>query len=243
MSASKKLIQASAITAAEAIEYVGGATAEGVNSSLNIALDSLTGGLDTSPSSGDIIIIIGASGQSGGQTVGVTGYTLEVSSLQSLNSFYYTSQTMSVGWLESDGTETSATVTTTGGASNKPMCAIAHVFRNVDTSNPFDVATTTAYGGGSVVPNPPPITPATNGSWVLVVGAGTKNNTGGLSFSSAELTGFLDVTRLGGMDLCVGAGYIDDWVAGEVDPTAFTLTGTSHHWAVWAAITMALRQG
>lgn len=74
------------------------------------------------------------------------------------------------------GVSPDSSVTCTGvGFGASGAAAALMVLRGVDTSTPEDVAVTTMSAGNNGIPDPPSITTATNGAWVLACGASSVN--------------------------------------------------------------------
>jgi hypothetical protein len=67
--------------------------------------------------------------------------------------------------------DTTITFSQTGNADNAGTASIL-VFRNVDTTTPIDVTTTTATAANTVLANPPAITPTTAGAWIIYGASG-----------------------------------------------------------------------
>lgn len=125
------------------------------------------------------------------------------------------------------------------------------VFSGVDVTNPLDVVSTLATGQNSPIPNPPAITPTTDGSLVLsLVASGLKLDTGAVP----EMT----VTPPSGLDLLswnaskhtsatygIGIGAASkDWGIsdGTLDPGSWAgMVTTVTNNCSWIALTLALR--
>lgn len=124
-------------------------------------------------------------------------------------------------------------------ATTKTACAI-QVWRNVDPDNPLDVAVTNATGT-SGMPNPPAITPATQGALVLAVGLLDDDD----AVNMAAPNGYTNLTagNTGQGSTTVGASSMMAsklWSgSGAEDPGAFT--ATSNNSDAWMGHTIALR--
>jgi hypothetical protein len=116
-----------------------------------------------------------------------------------------------------------------------------YVFRGVDQTTPFDVATQTATGTGTTAGNPPSITPTTAGAWI-VVAVGGAAGTGAVYTNPGDLSSTTDhFQTFNGADTndaTIGVGLKTNWVSGAFDPAAF---GGGTGSGSWAAVTMALR--
>lgn len=56
---------------------------------------------------------------------------------------------------------------------NRSRMGHVMVFRNVDPTTPLDVTTVTSSGINNILPNPPSITPVTDGALIVHIGSGT----------------------------------------------------------------------
>lgn len=127
-------------------------------------------------------------------------------------------------------------------ATASAWCVVSHimVLRGIDTSNPLDVAATTATGGNSGLPNPPSITPVTTGAVITCHGASMGNSASAFT-APAQLENFRSPFRTtsGKGNVMVGVGSAD-WGGGAFDADAFSggyTAGTSS----WCASTIAWR--
>ena len=118
----------------------------------------------------------------------------------------------------------------------------AMAFRGVDRTRPLDVVSTTATGTGSVLANPPEITPSgASGVWTVAIGAGGHNEfngtfTGPTNYTTDFLTGAGTDT----LDSSVGIGY-NSSPSNPENPGAFGFSGADDATYSWAAVTLALR--
>lgn len=116
--------------------------------------------------------------------------------------------------------------------------ALAYVLRGVDSSNIFDVALSTASGTTSCVPNPPAITPANNGTYLIACGAGLSNDS-----SVTPPTGYsndISVANNTGYYVTLAAASKAWDGLGEEDPDAWTDWDTTAY-SCWSAATIAVR--
>jgi len=220
-----------------AITYVGGKTVSGNSANITIDLTDLTGGIASSPSQYDVVVVVwGNVRNSNLDMVFVSsGYT-EIADLYSDDT---NDSNMGGGWkIMSDSPDTSVVVNGSGSANYGSACVVG-VWRGVDTTTPLDVTSTTATGTAGNEINNPSITPTTSGA-VIVIGG----NTGSSSVRTVTTT----PTGYGNMQevtvdptyatTCVMASK--SWTSGAEDPSAwaFNSSGTNN---AWCAITMALR--
>ena len=157
------------------LKFVGGA-ADSVSSSTqtpSLSLSSLSGGLDTSPSSGDIVIasVSVYSSIDLSITTNTSGYT-EIGDYAinepSLGVF------LNLGIYYKVLSSSESSVQFNLGLSNSNISMVAHVWRNVNPTTPLDATTTSANGTG--VPDAPSITTVTENSVVIAVGSGSYDN-------------------------------------------------------------------
>lgn len=233
---------------ASVLQYVGGMSGlAGSNSPYSISLNgTLTGGIASSPSAGDIIIVASAAidavefpgmtctGNNNGAYDGVHAQLWAPDSNDiNFRTFYK---------IQGSTPDTSLSL-------NRPAStfygsgAAIHVWRGVDQVNPFDVTTTTAKSGNSHLPNPPAITPVTSGAVILACGGASQATTSEsfdpLSFPGMEnLISFRnDGTSADGAALIASVFWNG---LGPFDPPVASggAGGASH---AWAACTLALR--
>lgn len=234
-----KLLSKSAF--AGGIQYVGGRTAgsTGTASDITISLNgTLTGGLGTSPSTGDLVIVYFGTGSTADRDLVVSGYT-EVAELYS-NDTYDTNLVAAYKFM--GGTPDTSFTLTGGTLSTSDAGAVAvQVWRGVNATTPLDVTQTTATGQNSVLCNPPAITPVTGGAIIVSGGAGGNNvSADPTTFSSSDLTAFMSTSRSDATDVTIGLGY-KVWTSGAFDPAQFTFSGTDSTSFSSASVTLALR--
>jgi len=147
---------------------VGGKTAStvGTTSTWNTSLTDLTNGATLQEN--DIVVVYYGVSSTTDIDLSATGYTeladLFISDTYDANLF--------VGYKIMGSTpDTTITFSQTGSADNAGTAAIL-VFRNVDTTTPIDVTTTTATAANTVLANPPAITPTTAGAWIIYGASG-----------------------------------------------------------------------
>lgn len=170
---------------------------------------------------GDIVLVVCHQDNSA-KTVTSTGYTTIYSSGGSENGRYY----YKVMGASPDGT---ITFNQTDGI------AIGQVWRGVNTSTPLDVTSTTATGVTGM-PNPPSITPTTDGCLIVIMGALDDDS---VESSVTAPSGFENILKQQDNSF-VGTVMMATYLqssAGAIDPDAFGGTGTDD----WSAVTVALR--
>lgn len=208
------------------IQYVGGTsgsfTPGTANSSTTISLTSLTGGIASEPSLGDLIVVTTGMG-------GVNDYPL-----------YSTGKTLARAY--ANGTQdsvfsifakyalvaedlTSARFISDATSTNREYSVTVHVYRNATGYFVPSSVVTTAQATNTAIPNPPSITPTVSGS-IIHVGASAGHQAGAQNFTASYLSSFISKA---GTDLTydetTGAGYVT-WTSGAYDPAAWTFGGT-----------------
>jgi hypothetical protein len=115
-----------------------------------------------------------------------------------------------------------------------------YVFRGVDQTTPLDVAVVTATNS-NVTANPPAITPASPGAFIVCIGATGHNQAGAQTFTSSDLQGFLTVGSEDTTSSSLGVGHKNDWTSGEFNAAGLTFSGSANALSSWAALSIALR--
>ena len=236
MLADKSRASAKVPAAAAAIEYVGGYTQgfSGTTSNVTITFGgNLTGGIASSASEGDIVIVYFGTGSTSDQNLVVAGYT-EIQELYSNDTF---DTNLVVAYKQMGATPDTTFVLTGGTLSTLDAGAVVvQVWRNVD---PDLILATTATGNNSVLCDPPAVTPTIAGSYIVAGGAGGHSR-GTFTYSSSDLTAFRSVGANDSNDVTVGVGY-HEWASGAFNPAAFTFGSTNSTDFSWAAVTLVLR--
>jgi len=218
------------------IKFVGGKSVgfAGTTSNMVISITDLTGGIDTQPSQGDIVIVFNSSGGADESVIAntVIGYTLAWD-LASTDT-YRVKAKMQYAIM---GSTPDTSITIAGGTSsiiNAGACSIA-VFRGIDQVSPFDNSITDG-GINSGRPNPPAITPVTQGSYIVCMGAAANQYT--LLTNSEYDLDFLAK----GDDLydCATAMGIKKWLGGTFDPTYWESSIDSNEFA-WVSVSATLK--
>lgn len=203
------------------VELVGSATSTAVTTDLS--------GLGIQ--SGDFLLLLFQRTSSGdeAQSVVTAGWTKDVE-LFADDSW---DSNLMVASKVADGTETSVQV----GAGTYTPLTIVQVWRGVSG---YNVTTTTATGINSNLPNPPSITPVSDGAIIVVAGGGSRFGTIG-AYINAEPTGFQQITNpSGSVSGRLGVGYYLNRTPEAFDPAAYT-GGTGDPGSAWCAATIALK--
>jgi hypothetical protein len=225
-----------------AITYVGGTTstwAGAANGTNAVSLTSLTGGSNTSPSIGDLVIVTYATGSTADRALTLTtsGYTDAATEQYANGSSFDTN--FHVWYKYLSAADTSVSVDATGNNADAGAVAV-QIFRGVDSSNVLDVASTVATGTATGRPNPAAITPTTAGAWIVMC-YGSSATTGAVYTAPSDATNFRTATSVDTNDAMVGMGYNTSWTSGSFDPVAISAGGTTGAGDSWAAVTIALR--
>lgn len=221
-----------------ALSFIGSAEASAANGAdVTITLPSTL--------QGDLVIVSGAIGDNDGVnfTMAMTtgGYTL----VPGADLFADDTQDTNLGvfYKFMGGTPDTSAVFTGQGGVDAACAAVAMVFRGVDATTPFDVASTVATGIDTMHPNPPSIDHLNpSGLWTVIAGASghTLAGAGTYTFPTGYTTNALDVGADDTSDVTVGMGYKTTPTDPE-DPGVMTHSGTDNAAFSWAAVTMALR--
>jgi hypothetical protein len=221
------------------LQYVGGRAVgtAGTTSNITVSLTTLTGGTNSSPQAGDLVIVsfVTNPADTGRISYRISGYT-QIADL-------YANDTervqLQVGY-KIMGSTPDTSVTITGGSADvdQAIAVAIQVWRNVDPTTPFDVTRTTSTRTNTVDPDPPSITPVTSGVVIVVAGGGGHNTSG--TFTSGDLSNFVTENASDTHDATVGMGSYN-WTSGTFDPVLWGFTGTDSTNYAAAAVTMALR--
>jgi len=209
------------------ITFVGGYTEgiEGTISDVNISLTSLTGGTDTQPSAGDIVVVINGSSQ----YVVYTGTANLPTGYTNISGEDVRSDTASshgrVSYKVMSATP-DTTLTIPGGTGNANCAGSVSilVFRGVDQLTPLDVVYQKSLITNTVKANPPSITPSTPGAVIVAGGVGAHIR-GTQTFTSSDLTNFISSGEDKIVDCTTGIGY-KEWTTGAFDPIQFGFTSS-----------------
>lgn len=135
-----------------------------------------------------------------------------------------------------------------GSASGSSQAVTVYVLRGVHPTTPLDVTPTSATGNNGGNPNPPAITPATAGAWLIITGAMCSDTTVGAPAAFSNPSGMSAVTNhfrttsatATSRHAAIGTSLKTDWVSGSFDCGAFS-TGNNHARQAWCAAAVALR--
>lgn len=165
---------------------------------------------------GDVIILCMSVGSSTtAVTLSVAGLTTAATGFESAT---YSINTYA-GFAVSNGTETSYTVNS--GSTSNGGVATVQVWRNIDNTTPLDVTpVSSTYVINYLRFFQSPITPVTDGSVIVAMGAVTHNSTDTFT-PSIEISNFISTSSLGTYRTTLGVGnYIWDSVLRDNAPYA-----------------------
>lgn len=191
----------------------------GTTSTKVVSLTALTGGIASQPAEGDIVLCIvgGQAFSTIGDAFLPTGYT----------QLYYGTATdtritkMRVGY-KIMGSMADTSLSIVGGTDSDLIagtCGVM-VFRGVNLAAPFDVSILAAATLNTARPNPPAITPTTNGAIIVSGGVGSYSSSGG-GYTSGDLENFKTAYGSDDYDSSIGIG-MKTWTSGAFDPTQFS---------------------
>lgn len=224
--------------------FVGSTSGAGTSTGYTISLSgTLTGGSNSSPSAGDLVVVFSGFGNTASSAPAVSGNTSGAyqgaTAAQHVNdawdtefrSFY---QVMG-STPDTTLTVTRATNTAYGGATT------VMVWRGVNKVTPFIGAATPASAGNTSLINPPAYNPAVTNALIIAGGAGTQSTTG------AAFTGFTGmanfITRKGdGSTSDIDVAMASYAYAGvSYDPPVVSGGTGGNASSSWAGVTIAFR--
>lgn len=228
-------------TLAEAqITFVGGATATGAGSvDVSQSLTALTGGSDSAPTAGDLIIFGCNHADADNADLDIVVNTAGFAEITDLFGNGTNDANLGVFW-KIHTSDTAVVCEGSTGGTDTSIQTVVLVFRGVDQGTPFDVTAVTNTGTTGGQPEPLSIDWSTAGTWVVIVGANahTANVNGSFTGPTNYTVDFFTVGNQDTADGIIGAGYRTD-PADPEDPGTITTATTS---TGWAAVTIALRE-
>lgn len=229
-----------------AITYVGGQSGKRAGSTSATDINfSLSGGIDTLPREGDLVVIgvsVGAA-DTNNPSCSISGYTALTQLLSTDQIFvsYQHSTSLNVSYKFMGSTPDTLFSLPSSGSANNGQTYTIQVFRGVNSSTPLDVTPTSALGENTTRCNPASITPTTIGAWILICGGGAALTISAAYTAPANYTVFLTQAQADTTDSVIGSGYRDTaWSSGAEDPAGYTGGSTSAD-SSWACYTIALR--
>ena len=227
--------------AASGISLVGWVTAFG-NNDTNATLDltALTGGSDTSPSTGDYVIIFGAASSGTDNPVTISDGTYTALGADIYQSDTFKVNTNVFGKVQGGTPDTSVSI---NGASNSTggNSAVAVVLRGVNATTQMDVALVSTGALNTALADAPSITPSTAGAWIICGGGIAQDTSPGTFTGPANMTDYHQASSVGSSRGNVAwAAIKTDWASGAFDPAALTGGDESTPYA-YGAFALAVR--
>ena len=239
----QKLLGANA--GAAGIQYVGSTVGFASATNVTVSLSgTLTGGIASSPATGDLVITYAGCSSTSNRIVAASGntsgfYTSIV--LLARSGINYATIGVSRQFMGATP-DTSVTASHNGSAADTISVYIS-VWRGVDATTPLDVTRTNSASALAI--QPPAITPITSGAYIVsgaigAAGSGAIQSNG--VYTSADLSDFRSIGGgSGARTSVVGAGY-KEWTSGSFQPATFGTTNiTDSSDCTSAAVTIALR--
>lgn len=214
------------------IIYAGGRTFSrtGDTDTTALALTSLSGGTDTAPKEGDIVVIAVSTAATSNTFLAVTGYT-QIASLFAEDTY---DTNLWVGYKIMGATpDTSVTIPACASSADAQTAAI-QVWRNAT----FDSATTVT-ASNTVLVNPPAITTTSNNNMLLVIGAGAHDRVTA-TYAASYLSNFQTFGQADTNDSTIGFGSIARPTSGTYDPAQWNFSDASGPSYSYASVTVAL---
>ena len=120
---------------------------------------------------------------------------------------------------------------------------VLQAYRGVNLDTPFDVTSTTVSLTNTAIPNPPAITPVTQGAKIVVAAGAAHTGGTGAVFLAGYLSNFITTAGNDTNDATAGMGHVDWPGVTTYDPAAWSFTGTNSTNFSTNSVTMALRPG
>lgn len=220
------------------VQYVGGLTSQTTGAVAGTRSISLAG--ITMQEADMVIVAYERTGTATKTATTISGYTT-ITTLYADNTTPTTGvdSNLIVAYKFMGTTPDANLVIPTSGATTEAEAVVVQVWRGIDATNPLDVTAVTVTQATTGIPNPPAITPVTDGA-IIVVAAGTSHNGGTDTFTAAYLSNFLTVGGNSTTDATVGMGWLT-WPGGAYDPATWTFSQTDNASFASNSVTFALR--
>ena len=225
-----------------AIQFVGNVGTNSAAYPTTFYITGLTGGIDTDPREGDLVIGIYCScTPSGGYSWLENQGQTELCDIQNdvgqyrvarLHIIYKFMGATPDSYWQYYGTQNNLNA----------QYARYLVYRNVSSVTPIDATFTSSHGEGNAYPDPPSYTPVTPGALVLACTSCTSDLEP-VKTMSTNLTDLVYHTDYGlTQSIANGVSKQENWTSGAVDPVIWT-GGTSQADDSWQSAVFALRPG
>lgn len=224
-------------------QYVGGTSGAGTSTGYAVSLTGLTGGLASAPNAGDLVVVFSGFGNTASSAPNISGNNSgaysPATAAQHVNDTWDT-EFRSFYAVMGATPDTSLTVTRATNAAYGGATTV-HVWRGVDTSNPFIGGATPASGANTSLVNPPAYNPAVTDALIIAGGAGTQATTGAAFTGFTGMSNF--ITRKGDgstSDIDVAmASYL--YAGVSYDPPVVSGGTGGNASSSWAGVTIAFR--
>ena len=234
--------------------YVGGQVANFATTSSQTVNFALTGGVNTAPRTGDIVIVGFSFGALGNESTAnnrtmvinptggtATAYTTVADLYANSNSV---DTNFGVFWKVMEYPADTGIICPNGSFSGSFGGTVAiQAWRGIaNASSPFDTAANSVAVGGTVLVNASAITTSTDNCTIIVIGAGSHQRNAN-TYSSSDLSNFRTSVSDNTYDSTIGIGSYLQTSPGTFDPAQWTFGGTDSTNYSYAAVTMALKKG
>jgi hypothetical protein len=229
-----------------ALVYVGGTTGGGTGASYTVSLNgTLTGGSDSSPSQGDIVLVAAGHGATASSAPTCSGNTM--GAYTGVHNALYSNDTWDTNFrtfymIQGATPDITLTIARTNNTTYGGATAV-HVWRNVDQSTPIDITPTTNSANNQSASRPDaPVsnTPTMAGAIIIAAGTGMQTTAGSAFTIPANMTNgqsaFFDGSTSDAGTFIASAV----WTSGTFNPDAVT-GGTTSTSGSHASTTFALR--
>ncbi len=227
-----------------ALTYVGGTSGAGTGATYNVSLSgTLTGGSDSSPSAGDIVVVFSGFGNTASSAPTCSGNTSgayqNATAAQHINDTWDTE--FRSFWQKMGSTPD--TTLTIGRVNNAAYggATVVQVWRGANQTTPLVGAATPASAGNAGIVNPPAYNPAVTDSIIIAGGGGTLSTTGTAYGTLSGMSNTIALKSDGTTSdfYTVMASYA--YAGVSYDPAAATGGSGSGTSSSWAGVTLALR--
>lgn len=226
------------------IQLVGytAVTSRATTATITVPINSLTGGIASSPAAGDLILVFTGWGSTNNGDPGVSGF-FELADLYGNGSNNDTNA--AVAYLLAGSTPPTS-ITVNSVTSTNPKGTLVAVFRGVDPSTPFDAALATLTTTAENNVDPPAAIVGTTGAWAVCATFGAMGTSQITAITAAPsgytLLGNFSNTTSGSIRLFAGMAYKTGLIASAVEnPGTFTVSNPGGAASGGAAFTAILR--
>jgi len=214
-----------------ALTYVGGTSGGGTGASYTVSLNgTLTGGSNSSPSAGDLILVFCGEPNAGVVTPTCSGNTYGAYPTNgAVQNQADTCDANLAKWYAFAGATPDTTLTITRGNNNTThgSATVVQVWRGAHTTDPFNVTQVQVGASNSSAADPGAITPTTAGSMVIYCGHASQVAASGTAFTAAGTYPITLKNDGSAFDSIIMVAAYTAWTSGAYDPAAFTGSTTN----------------